>query len=470
MPRYQAGFQKVVVLVLAVIAVAVFLLLPQFVSEPWLAPETDVTEVSNSSAGADLTPSSRAQKTKFRQDAQFILAKILVLRDRLTEQQVSQWASFEFGQALQEIEQGDEQYRLAEYQQALQRYQSALGQLEALTASAEQKLAQAKTDAAAALQAGQLAAATAAVELAVAIGPEQPEVQQLQARLAVLPELLALLQQGGTLQQQGELQAASQAIAQAAKLDPLHQQASEALAAIAVAITDRQFNQAMSSGYRALDADQFERAATAFQQAAKVYPDNPAVEQARGQLQSRQSQLWTSQQFAKAKQFEQREQWSQAVAVYQQMLATEPTLTEVAARKIPAKVRASLDEQLQKTLQEPLKLSYRSNFNNAVVLLADVRGISQPGERLRGQIASLDELINRSQTPVDVVFQSDALTDVTLYRVSKLGFFEQKTLTLKAGSYTVAGSRKGFRDVRVNFTVNGEPLERPIVVRCTEPI
>jgi tetratricopeptide (TPR) repeat protein len=469
MPRYQAGFQKAVVLVLAVIAVAVFLLLPQFVSEPWLAPETDQAAVS-SPAEVDLTPSTRAQKTKFRQDAQFILAKILQLRDRLIEQQASQWAGLDFDQALQAIEQGDEQYRLAEYQQALQRYQSALDQLEVLTTSATEKLAQAKIDAAAALQAGQLAEATTAVTLAVAIDPEQAEVKQLQARLAVLPELLVLLQQGQRLQQQGELQAARQAIAKAATLDPLHQQAQQALAAVAVAITDSQFNTAMSAGYRALDSDQFERATTAFQQAATVYPDNPAVEQAMGQLQSRQSQLWVNQQFAKAKQFEQREQWSQAVTVYQQMLATEPTLTEVAARQIPAKVRASLDAQLEKTLQEPLKLSYRSNFNNAKNLLANARGIGNPGERLSGQISSLAELINRSQTPVDVVFESDALTEVTLYRVSKLGFFEQKTLTLKAGSYTVAGSRKGFRDVRVNFTVNGEPLEKPIVVRCTEPI
>jgi hypothetical protein len=33
-----------------------------------------------------------------------------------------------------------------------------------------------------------------------------------------------------------------------------------------------------------------------------------------------------------------------------------------------------------------------------------------------------------------------------------------------------AGTRTGYRDVRVEFTITGEPLNQPIEVRCEEPI
>ena len=73
-------------------------------------------------------------------------------------------------------------------------------------------------------------------------------------------------------------------------------------------------------------------------------------------------------------------------------------------------------------------------------------------------------------SPVNVTFQSDNLTAVTLYRVAELGQFVETSLVLKPGRYIVAGTRLGYRDVRVEFTITGEPLDAPIVVRCDVPI
>jgi len=62
------------------------------------------------------------------------------------------------------------------------------------------------------------------------------------------------------------------------------------------------------------------------------------------------------------------------------------------------------------------------------------------------------------------------LTQVTLYRVGQLGTFDSRVVPLKPGRYIAAGSRKGYRDVRVEFAVvPGEELS-PIVIRCKETI
>jgi hypothetical protein len=71
---------------------------------------------------------------------------------------------------------------------------------------------------------------------------------------------------------------------------------------------------------------------------------------------------------------------------------------------------------------------------------------------------------------MEVSILSDALTEVTVHRVGRLGKFERKVLEVRPGRYVAVGSRAGFRDVRIEFTVApGKPVA-PIQVRCEEAI
>jgi len=68
------------------------------------------------------------------------------------------------------------------------------------------------------------------------------------------------------------------------------------------------------------------------------------------------------------------------------------------------------------------------------------------------------------------VLTSDSNTDVTLFKVAKLGAFDKTAVSLKPGRYIVAGTRIGFRDVRIEFTVTESGLETPIAISCSEAI
>jgi hypothetical protein len=65
---------------------------------------------------------------------------------------------------------------------------------------------------------------------------------------------------------------------------------------------------------------------------------------------------------------------------------------------------------------------------------------------------------------------SDSLTEVTVYRVGRLGRFERRTVELRPGTYTVVGSRAGFRDVRHEFVLRKDTKKKIVAVRCTEAI
>ncbi len=124
----------------------------------------------------------------------------------------------------------------------------------------------------------------------------------------------------------------------------------------------------------------------------------------------------------------------------------------------------------QRAHSDPLALSAISQFRRGQKVLQDASGIRNPGPVLQQQVSTLRNVLKASQTPIQVMLTSDSTTDVTLFRVAKLGVFDKTAVSLKPGRYIVAGTRMGFRDVRVEFTVTDQGLDEPIRVSCNEAI
>ena len=179
---------------------------------------------------------------------------------------------------------------------------------------------------------------------------------------------------------------------------------------------------------------------------------------------------FVNEQLAQAAQFENEENWADAVTIYESLLKQDSTLTDAKARLLPARVRSGLDQQLRQYIDDPLLLSNRVGYETAQRVYADALGIATVGPHLQQQIEELDVLLKQATLPVHVLFSSDNQTHVVLYRVAELGTFQQTSMNLRPGRYVAAGTRDGYRDVRVEFTITGEPMSEPIVVRCEEPI
>jgi tetratricopeptide (TPR) repeat protein len=466
----QSGSRKIVLLFLALAALGTVFVLPQFVSGPWLVEPAPDPGVPDTSDPAYVAPSTAAEKTRHRQESQRVLAEFVAARDRLLERQVEAWAAVDFQRALKLVEAGDEQYSYGEYSASLDSYQKALTAVQALEVTGEDKLRKALEDGNAAVASLNPLTANAAAELATLIAPQDPDVQALAARAGILPQLIDRIEAGDQARQSGRLGAAEAAYREATSLDPGHGRAADSLAAVRAEMTDSRFRGHMSRGYAALDRGEYEQAEEAFRQAGTVYPGNPAIDQALAQVENQRSGERVSRQLARAAELESREEWHEALAIYAGLLEEDPTLTDAKVRSIPARVRADLDTRLAEIMEDPLALANATPYRAAQTALADARSIPNPGEKLSTQVAQLEKYLQAAVSSVNVVFQSDNLTHVTVYRVADLGQFERTSLTLRPGRYVAAGTRKGFRDVRIEFTITGEPLEAPIVVRCVEPI
>lgn len=466
----QSGMQKVVVTVLLLLASAVVFILPNNVSEPWINYSSQSEKTAPSPSATLVSPSTAAQKTKYRQDAQTLLAQIIVRRDRLQEKRVELWGEFEFKQAMLLIERGDQQYQYGEYAESVASYQSALDGLSRLETTGDSILAGAIDEASNAIEERILNSATTAIELASAMATANTKVQQLSRRVASLPQLIESMEQGEKHIALNQLSAAKEAFSQAVSVDPEHKKAAAALAKIEQKITEQRFRGFMSEGFAALDNNDFQQATAAFNRAGTVYINHPAVEQALAQLETRRSQLWVTSNIARAEEFAKQEQWQQAKSVYEKLLLADATLTDVKVKQIPVNVRADLDRRIKAIIEDPLALAASSQFRKAQKTLQDASGIANPGPLLNSQVKTLRQIIKASQTPIEVALASDSNTNVTLFRVARLGTFERTSISLKPGRYIVAGTRAGYRDVRIEFTVTDKGFDSPITISCNEAI
>jgi hypothetical protein len=79
-------------------------------------------------------------------------------------------------------------------------------------------------------------------------------------------------------------------------------------------------------------------------------------------------------------------------------------------------------------------------------------------------------VLAQARTPVAVVIESDGLTELTLSRVGPLGALTRRSVDLVPGTYTLTGSRAGYRDVRRQFSVTPGSAPPTVALRCQEAL
>lgn len=467
----QSNTRKITLIVLGLVAAATVFLLPQFVSEPWVDGGVNDLPVVPEPSPTDVAPSTAAELSRYRQESQTVLAEIVGIRDRLRAQNVPLWAEAEFQNALERVETGDERYSYGDYSASLDHYREARERLAATEALGQEKLAASKQQALEAIEALNAILTASSVELALAIAPEDPEVQNLAARASALDAVARHVGAGDQAMELDRYEEARSHYLQATEADPQHQRAAQSLATAKSEVTGDAFRARMSRGFAAMERGEIEAARAAFREAGRIRPGDPAVQKALAQADNRESQRYVGLELERAADLESGEEWAQALSIYEALLERDPSLTEAKVRLIPARVRTDLDQRLRGYIAEPLKLSAsESAYLAASGALADAQGIPNPGPVLAAQMRELETLLKAANTPVEVVLRSDNQTHVVLYRIRDLGRFEQTSVKLRPGKYVAAGTRSGFRDVRVEFTVTGSEQPTPVVVQCEEPI
>lgn len=435
------------------------------------APDTTGTAAGPvPDSGPAASPWSDAQAAKLRKEAQEVLAQLLDIQFALEERAVERWAASDFDAARGLAENADELYRQRDYVAAKAQYQESLGQMQAIQDSIPAVVADLLQAALDGIEAGEPDAVSNALDLARAIEPENAELPGLETRAANLPALLALLDQAATAEAGGDLAAAELALQQAVALDAGHRHSASELARVSAAYLSQRFTDAMSDGYRALDEGQYRRARERFNAATSLQPGSVEAASALQELAAAEQGDSLARLKREGQRHAEAEQWQEALAAFEKALAIDANVAFATQGAARARTRARLDTQFRAAIDQPERLYDIAVAEATGKLLEQARDIEPRGPVLAEQINRLEQLLVQANTLVPVTLRSDGETEVIVYKIARLGKFQQHELTLRPGTYTARGSRTGYRDVLEKFTITHEGVDAPITIACREPI
>ena len=470
--------------VLLLLLLGVVFLLPKTLEKPATVPAADSSapeEAPQRATKDDGKPavgfsenvddlSGRDQRVQDRAATEEVLGELLAKMDTLESRAVERWGGLRFARAQAVYGEGDEAYLARDYATASEKYREAIEIVEPLLDEVDKVFESTYADARAALEAGDPVEAVRLFDLAAAISPGNRGAQQGLARARNLETVLSLMDQGLAHEKDLEMQAARQSFERAVELDPEWEPARVALQRVRGTIKQMEFDLRMTEGLTALAEGDYLGARAAFRMAEKLKPGSP--EPADGLLQVDQG--IRLQEIAalehKAQQYEQAEEWSDATATYERILELDANLAFAQEGVGRTRRMEALHEELNRLIGEPDSLSRPSTMQSATNLLLDITRMESLGPHLADRRDELSRLLKRAATPLTVTLVSDNQTDVSIYKVGKLGSFDEHELRLRPGTYVAVGVRPGYRDVRLEFRVAPEIDMQPVVVRCEEPI
>jgi len=414
--------------------------------------------------------SGRDRRVRARADTEDVLGELLSKMETLERRAVQRWGGLRFKQAQAVYAEGDDAYLARDYDTATEKYRQAISILDPLLDEVDRVFATTLTDAKAALDAADAVEALRFFELAVAISPSDATAQAGYLRAQTLDTVLSLTDQGFEFETDLELEAARQSFARAVEIDPEWQPAQTGLDRVLATINQMEFDQRMTEGLNALAERDYPGARAAFRMAQQLEPESR--EPADGLLQVDQGiRLDRIRALEKRALNQQRdEEWETAVETYESILEIDSTLQFAQEGLSGAQQMSALHAQLDDYIDDPDGLSVASTMARATRLVVDVTRLPEIGPRLSDQRDQLSRLLKRAATPLTVQLVSDNVTDVSIYKVGKLGSFGTRQLGLRPGTYVAVGSRPGYRDVRLEFRVAPEIELQPIIIRCEEAI
>jgi eukaryotic-like serine/threonine-protein kinase len=455
-------------------AALVFFALPRLVAPPPTAAAPTPQEQADAQAAQTAAREQKERDLKKLAEAKLAYEELLPkARQRLEEllaRGAADWGGEALDRARKAFETANARVAERDYEGALAELKRAVPDLAATESAAAGVLRKALAAGNVALEQGTVADAERQFSLALKLQPDHPQAKRGLERARNLDEVRRLLADAARLEGEGKSGEAAAAYRKALALDRDSAAASQGLARLASAESNAAFGAAMSAGLEALARRDFGAAQAAFQRADRIRPGALEVQDGLAQVARAQGDAGITTHLAAAQRAESEERWQAALEAYRQALAIDRNLLAAQEGVERAEPRAALEAQLNGFAARPERLFSTEVRAAARNTLGRARAIEPAGPVLRKQIETVEALVAAAEVPVAVALTSDNQTEVTIYRIGRIGLFERKDMELLPGRYTIVGTRSGFRDVRRELMVLPGQVPPPVAIRCEDPI
>jgi tetratricopeptide (TPR) repeat protein len=459
----------IVFIILALVAVAVVVILPSRFSRqrqpaqvmpetPQIQPQARADEESASKAG----------------EAQALLQKTLNLKARLENEGVKDWGvepvDTSYRQVLALLAEANAYLDDQRFDQAVKGYRETIVKLEQLAASRPERLRRAIQAGNEALEQLDSKSAKKSFKIALAADDDNSDARIGLERAENLPKVLELLAQGQSHEGEGDLDAARKMYDAAVSLDKDFKAARDHLQQADQLILERDFQRSMSEAISALNQNKTAQARHALNIAQNLRSDSAAVLDLEQQLRNIEQQAELQRLKMQALKYEKAEQWKKAVETYARVLKIDANTGFAKQGKLRAEKNSELNRQVQTYLLSPDDLQALEHREHARRIYDMAAANSDIGQKFADKTEKLRLLLEVYSRQVTVLVQSDDMTDVMIYRVGRLGHFLEHSIKLHPGRYKAVGTRSGYRDVMLQFTVPMDSEKITLKIYCKEKI
>lgn len=381
-----------------------------------------------------------------------------------------EWGGNLYVKMTQATQEADALFMNKDYVSASRKYVEALSIVNRLTLQSNDALDRLLEEGRQAMSEGNGKRAVHKFNVALMIDPGNELARLSLDRARKIESVTRLIESGMRNENQGNLPFALTDYREALELDPQSETARIAFNRVKGLIAQDEFQQLMSSGFTALHNKAHEAARVAFLKAKSFKPNSSEVRDALAQVDQaiRLARIETLREKALAA--EKLEEWDLALEAYLSVLKIDNAIQFAIQGKAESLERIRIDKNLEFYLEKPAVLESDRHLDNAVLLLEEGLKIEPKGPRMTEQIEKLDRLVKIAKTPVRITLESDNLTEVAVYKVGRLGKFQTRNLDLRPGTYTVVGTRDGYKDVRLTMVVKAGGKNLRVALKCEERI
>ena len=452
----------------------VFVFLPEVVRERTAdvrASRESKREVSvgESEDSQLLAPYANLEREKAREEATVELASFVELQAVLEdEMNIDSWGANEYEHVKELATVADRHFVENEYARAMEAYRSATTALKKLIDEGRTQHSQSIANGQFALDQRDEAAATIAYQRALMIIPGDPIAENGRRRATLLPNISALFRDLDRSLLRSDLKRARTTLDELQGLDPNTNGLGEALANLLDLEKEAQYNRFVSEGFVAMRKKRFDASTSSFDKALVLKPgDSVAID---GLNQTKQNRLLMQlDELRSTAELAKKEgRWADAMAAYDQALLLDRSVRYARDGREDLRGLTTIIKTMDGYLDDPHVLSLDEEYAKANMTLAAAFDQTGRGSTFDDKKRAFRTLMERAGTPLPLVLVSDRITEVSIYRVGKLGTFERHELNLRPGRYTLLGSSDGCRDVRMTIVV--EPSMGPISIVCEERI
>ncbi len=285
------------------------------------------------------------------------------------------------------------------------------------------------------------------------VNPAFQPALQLQKRLNVAEDVLALWQNVRVAELENNLSKQKTLLQQILQLDDADQLAANRLAIIDKGQRQQAFSQALADAVAALDSNNYLNARNALNRARSIDNKRPELESVQQKLDAAEKSASLEKVEQQIDVFSAADEWPTVKLLASKALATAPDNTRLQQRLQQAEKVISAGQQLTSFINQPERLTDPNIQRLARAAIADIEPLNSLSPKLTAQHGQLKQLLQRQQQGIAIKILSDNRTEIRVLGVGNVGKVREKTIQLPPGNYRFEGVCEGYRTEIINVEV-----------------